>query len=161
MASNVERRGNWHSWMNMRKPQANSGSPHTLRDVRSTPKPEVAFLRWHLHTWQRWRESNLLCAVCERMCGENSAHTHTHTHTHTCTCGCCCGLGTHMCMYTAHKCLHVMCAWAPGRTWERRSLHGSRGWGWGWGGLADRHETPLRLGWRWCPSGTWSSRDHS
>lgn len=54
--SNVERRGNWHSWMNMRKPRANSGSPHTLRDVRSTPKPAGAFLHWHLWTSQKRKE---------------------------------------------------------------------------------------------------------
>lgn len=44
MLSNVVCRGDWHSWMSMRKPKANSGSPHTLRDVRFTPKLAVASL---------------------------------------------------------------------------------------------------------------------
>ena len=67
--------------MNMRKPQANSGSPHILRDVRSTPKPEVVFLRWRLHTAT---EVKRVHAVRELTGGENSARAQTHA----CTLGC-------------------------------------------------------------------------
>ena len=65
--------------MNMRKPQANSGSPHILRDVRSTPKPEVVFLRWRLHTVT---EVKRVHAVRELTGAENSAHAQTHTRAH-------------------------------------------------------------------------------
>lgn len=71
--SSVERRGNWHSWMNMRKPRANSGSPHTLRDVRSTPKPGVAFLNWHLRTREKRK---ILCCSWTSMWWEARAHLH-------------------------------------------------------------------------------------
>lgn len=52
------------------------------------------------------------------------------THTHAC-----CGLVTHMCIYTAYMCLHVVCAWALGVfTWisegwlmDMKHLQGERG----------------------------------
>ena len=65
--------------MNMRKPQANSGSPHILRDVRSTPKPEVVFLRWRLHAAT---EVKRVHAVRELTGGENSARAQTHMRAH-------------------------------------------------------------------------------
>lgn len=74
-------------------------------------------------------------------CGENSGYPHTY----------CCGLCTYVCMYTAHTCLHVTGAWAPARTWGRRSFHGSPG------GKADGHEILFRC----YPSGTWSPENHS
>lgn len=54
--------GSWHSWMNMRKPKANSGSPHTLRDVRSTPQPEVSSLDRYLRTW--WKSKKTRSLMC-------------------------------------------------------------------------------------------------
>lgn len=83
--------------MSMRKPKANSGSPHTLRDVRSTPEPDVT----------EDEEGPLLCVSPMSSCVERTLSTHT------CARGC--GLGT-LVRYTAHVYLYGMCAWAPGRT---------------------------------------------
>ena len=90
----------------MRKPQANSGSPHILRDVRSTPKPEVVFLRWRLHTAT---EVKRVHAVRELTGGENSARAQTHacTDTHMCTHACTdISKCTHACAQT-HACAHT------------------------------------------------------
>lgn len=130
--------------MNMRKPKANSGSPHTLRDVRSTPKPDVAFLHWHLQTWEKMKMvHSCVCCSQAHVWREFCAHTRMHIVV----------VLPHICACALHICVCMWCV--LGRLAEPE--RGVFTW---LSGLADRQETPLRRRRKCCPSGTYSPADH-